>query len=258
MKKTPATQTTLTDLKNWSGDFNDLVSTANDVLPSLNRSAAPITPRLVRRYQEAGAVGRGKREGKSSRFGWNELAALAMTKAIVQGGWPLEGAAALVSSTPTEALATRLTGEAAGDATAVGEPSPASRAQKVISELVYQTQPVVTLPGRLTSTATRASAQCANAQSGGVNWMAGGAVSGMASGFAGSSGEVSPGLAAAPLVAEAQPETWHKHAVVPWLEVSIAPDAAARASSAEVAQARDALRRIGEQLLPATRSTPKP
>lgn len=255
MKKTPATQTTLTDLKNWSGDFNDLVSTANDVLPSLNRSAAPITPRLVRRYQEAGAVGRGRREGKSSRFGWDELASLTMTKAIVQGGWPLEGAAALVSSTPTEALAARLTSEASGEA---GKPSPASRAQKVISELVYQTQPVVTLQGRLTSTATRGSAQCANAQSGDVNWMAGGAVGGMASGFAGNPGEVPPCLAAAPLAAEAQPETWHKHAVAPWLEVSIAPDAAAQASSAEVARARETLRRIGEQLLPATRPTPKP
>lgn len=94
------------DYQDWTGNFDELVETARCIQQEQHAPADKLlNPRLVRHYQSKG-VGRGIREGRASRFGFADLAALLATKGMVEEGWTVSNAAPLANSVPAPALAT--------------------------------------------------------------------------------------------------------------------------------------------------------
>lgn len=73
----------------WTGGFSDLVSVANSVLHQIDPTAAPITERSARHYQQVGALGRGTKSGRTALFSAPDLAALVATKGLIKEGFPL-------------------------------------------------------------------------------------------------------------------------------------------------------------------------
>lgn len=89
-----------TDYQNWEGGFEELVSAAAEVIRHQDPTAKPLTGRLVRHYIQTGVVGRGQRDGRQSRFGYQELSSLVAAKHLVKDGWTLDNAKSLMTSAP--------------------------------------------------------------------------------------------------------------------------------------------------------------
>lgn len=89
------------DYLTWTGTFDELVATATTVLQTLRPQDKPLSARLVRHYIQEGLIGRGTREGRTSRFSYEELAGVVATKHLVKDGWSLKNASALLHSAPS-------------------------------------------------------------------------------------------------------------------------------------------------------------
>ena len=79
----------------WSGGFDELVATANDVLRHIDPQASPLTTRTLRHYQQTNVVGRGEKLGRQALFTYHDLANAVAAKSLVKSGWTLNNAASL-------------------------------------------------------------------------------------------------------------------------------------------------------------------
>lgn len=115
--------------RNWTGDFNDLVSTAGQIVARLNPGTKPPSASLIRHYQQIGCVGRGQKQGRASIFGFNELFQAVAAKDMAGSGMGLDLASQLVNnSAPAMCLA-------------YSDPSPQQNsAQTLVERLVRQSQ----------------------------------------------------------------------------------------------------------------------
>ena len=83
----------------WHGSFDELVATAQRILGEAGGQAA-LSPSLVRHYQSVGLVGRGVKEGRSAKFGVEDLAAVLATKGLVKQGLSLDVAQKVMAYAP--------------------------------------------------------------------------------------------------------------------------------------------------------------
>ena len=92
------------DYQSWKGGFDELVATSTQVLGDICPDAGPPTTSLVRYYQQQGAVGRGKREGRGSVFSFDELAQIVASKQMVSQQVPLAIAKEVMSNASIETI----------------------------------------------------------------------------------------------------------------------------------------------------------
>lgn len=85
------------DYLSFEGDMSELVATANEILQQLGYDS-DLTERSFRHYQQKDLVGRGVKEGKSARFGFEELSQLVATKSLIKQGFTLQHTASLLQS----------------------------------------------------------------------------------------------------------------------------------------------------------------
>lgn len=88
------------DYHAWTGSFADLVTTAAEVVSSLDPSAKLPTERALRDYQQRGLLGRGTKlpGGNRSVFTFEDLDRVVATKGLVQKKFKLEHAESLLNS----------------------------------------------------------------------------------------------------------------------------------------------------------------
>lgn len=86
------------DYRNWTGNFDELVSTAAQVIDDLGMQVGAPTTSLVRYYQQQGVVGRGCRAGRGASFSFDELSQVVMAKQMVSNQMPLAIARAVMSN----------------------------------------------------------------------------------------------------------------------------------------------------------------
>lgn len=86
------------DYRNWTGNFDELVSTAAQVIEHLGMQVGSPTTSLVRYYQQQGVVGRGSRAGRGASFSFEELSQVVMAKQMVSNQMPLAIARAVMSN----------------------------------------------------------------------------------------------------------------------------------------------------------------
>lgn len=127
------------DYQNWSGSFDELVDTARAIQSEWAPTEKLLNPRLVRHYQSVGAVGRGVREGRSSRFYFSDLAALMATKSLVKEGWTLSNAAPFATSMSAPTLATMTSSY--GYSHAEPELPNDTAASRLVRELMFKSSP---------------------------------------------------------------------------------------------------------------------
>lgn len=92
------------DYQNWSGTFEDLVSAAGDILARIDPKAGVPTASLVRYYQQQGAVGRGQKKGRSSEFGYDDLARVVATKLMANQQVPLSISKEMLAYTSVDTI----------------------------------------------------------------------------------------------------------------------------------------------------------
>lgn len=102
--------------ESWTGDFQALVETSNQILKAMNPSVEEVSASLVRHYQAKDLVGRGIRQGRQSQFTVDDLRAVVETKCMAKDGWGLDKVAQIYrnsgyvsdalnnSSLPTKAM----------------------------------------------------------------------------------------------------------------------------------------------------------
>lgn len=71
------------DYLNWTGGFDDLVTTASEILKQVAPGMKAPTASIVRYYQQQNLVGRGVRQGKTSQFSFEDLSQLVTTKQML-------------------------------------------------------------------------------------------------------------------------------------------------------------------------------
>lgn len=121
------------DYQTWEGPFEDLVTTAASIIQQSDPQAKPLTPRLVRHYIQEGVISRGTREGRSARFGYQDLASLVAAKSLVKDGWGIKHAAGLLNNAPM--------GYATTTASASAQSSTTPAAVDVVRELMGKSGP---------------------------------------------------------------------------------------------------------------------
>lgn len=92
------------DYETWTGGFDDLVATSTHILNEVCPEIGAPTTSLVRYYQQQGAVGRGKREGRGSTFSFTELAQIVASKQMVSQQVPLSIAKEVMSNASIETI----------------------------------------------------------------------------------------------------------------------------------------------------------
>jgi hypothetical protein len=92
------------DYETWTGGFDDLVATSTQILNDICPDAGAPTTSLVRYYQQQGAVGRGKREGRGSTFSFSELAQVVASKQMVSQQVPLSIAKEVMSNSSIDTI----------------------------------------------------------------------------------------------------------------------------------------------------------
>ena len=76
-------------LEGWSGDANELVRLAGEILAArgLADAASEPTVRLVRDYAQRGIVSRAERQGKEAIYGYRQLLELVAARVLIDDRW---------------------------------------------------------------------------------------------------------------------------------------------------------------------------
>lgn len=86
--------------QNWEGTFDELILESGKVLAQVAPGTSQPSGSLVRYYQQKGMVGRGRPQGRTKRFGAEELAQVVGTKWLAEQSIPLALAKTAVTSSP--------------------------------------------------------------------------------------------------------------------------------------------------------------
>lgn len=86
--------------QNWEGTFDELILESGKVLAQVAPGTSQPSGSLVRYYQQKGVVGRGRTQGRTKRFGAEELAQVVSTKWLAEQSIPLSLAKTAVTSSP--------------------------------------------------------------------------------------------------------------------------------------------------------------
>jgi len=90
---------------NWEGNFDELVVASGAVLKQIAPDVQPPSGSIVRYYQQQGVVGRGATQGRTKRFGADELSQVVSAKWLAQQNIPLSLArSAVVNSDKSEVV----------------------------------------------------------------------------------------------------------------------------------------------------------
>lgn len=140
------------DYLSFEGDMSELVATANEVLQQLGYDN-DLTERSFRHYQQKELVGRGVKEGKSARFGFEELSQLVATKSLIKQGFTLQHTASLLQSESSSSGAS---------IQSVAEDLKNPSALEVVNQLMSQSQSYAS-PQHITASSSTASFASSNA-----------------------------------------------------------------------------------------------
>lgn len=77
------------DLKNWKGNFDELVSTSSQVLSQISPGTSLPSGSVIRYYQQQGVVGRGTPKGRTREFSTKELEQVITAKQMAEKNIPL-------------------------------------------------------------------------------------------------------------------------------------------------------------------------
>ena len=77
------------DLKNWKGNFDELVSTSSQVLSQISPGISLPSGSVIRYYQQQGVVGRGIPKGRTREFSTKELEQVITAKQMAEQNIPL-------------------------------------------------------------------------------------------------------------------------------------------------------------------------
>lgn len=115
------------ELQDWTGTFDDLVSTSAHLLAQTNPSISAPSGSAVRYYQQNGVVGRGTAQGRTRLFSAKELEQVITAKQMAEQNVPLalvRSAIEQKQATPAEQLVAQMLRQ-----------SPTSDAPKMTSQL---------------------------------------------------------------------------------------------------------------------------
>lgn len=99
-KSTSSTPALPAEWKNWEGTFDELILESGKVLAQVAPGTSQPSGSLVRYYQQKGVVGRGRTQGRTKRFGAEELAQVVGAKWLAEQSIPLSLAKTAVTSSP--------------------------------------------------------------------------------------------------------------------------------------------------------------
>lgn len=92
------------DYQEWTGSFEELVTTAGKILEEIDPAGGVPTGSLVRYYQQQGAVGRGRKNGRSACFDHEDLARVVATKQMANQQVPLSITKEFLAYAPVDTI----------------------------------------------------------------------------------------------------------------------------------------------------------
>lgn len=99
------------ELENWTGNFDELVSTSSELLSRLSPETSAPSGSVIRYYQQQGVVGRGTPKGRTREFSSKELEQVITAKQMAEQNIPLSLVKSALDNdgkTPAEKLVSQM------------------------------------------------------------------------------------------------------------------------------------------------------